>query len=129
MSRLLTVVSGVAAAAILTTGVAFACVPHVLSPSRPTAAAIAAAVRASPLTKQVPSDDYTVTGIRLSASDPAWAWVQLRPRVTTVGPADGIEHHTARGWKLAELGTFEVGCGLAPSRVLHDFGVACPPAP
>ncbi len=128
-ARLLTVASGVVAATILTMGVAFACGPRVFAPSRPTAAAIATAVRASPLTSQVPSDGYTVTGIRLAASDPAWAWVQLRPRVTTVGPADGIVHHTARGWQLAEVGTFEVGCGLAPSRVLHDFDVTCPPVP
>ncbi|WP_232235175.1 MULTISPECIES: hypothetical protein [unclassified Frankia] len=96
-------------------------------PSAGDADAIAEAVRTSSFTANVPPQNYEVTGTTLAASDPSWALTELRPTVADLDRAEGVLHHTGSGWELVQLGTYEVGCGVAPEAVLDDLGLQCPP--
>jgi hypothetical protein len=99
---------------------------HALTPSRADASAIAEAVRTSELTSQVPAGSYQVSGTRLAASDPAWAWTELRPTVDNLDRAQGVLHRTPQGWQLVQLGSYEVGCSITPAPVRADLGLECP---
>lgn len=90
------------------------------------AAAITDAIRHSELTSQVPADAYQVVGAKVSRSDPTWAWAQLLPVSDTVDRAQGVLHRTASGWSLVQLGSYEVGCSVAPSQVRADLALDCP---
>jgi hypothetical protein len=99
-----------------------------ITPSAADAAAIARAVKASPYTSAVPANQYEVTGTVLASSDPTWAYTELHPTVEDVDRAEGVLHRTSSGgWELVQLGTYELGCGVAPSAVLRDFHLECPP--
>jgi hypothetical protein len=98
-----------------------------LAPSVEDADAIAKAVRASQYTSAVPATNYEVTGTVLAGSDPTWAYTELHPTVEDLDRAEGVLHRTPTGWQLVQLGTYELGCGVAPSAVLDDFGLECPP--
>ncbi len=134
-------------AGVVTVGTAFACTgssavanastgvivspvrdAETVVPSTREADAIAEAVRTSPYTAQVPANEYKVAGTALASSDPSWAYTELHPTVADLDRAEGVLHRTDGGWKLVQLGTYEVGCGVAPSAVLDDFGLECPPA-
>ncbi len=97
------------------------------APSPKDADAIAEAVRDSEYTAAVPKTNYEVTGTVLAASDPSWAFIELEPTVGDLDRAEGVVHRTPAGWELVQLGTAEVGCDVAPSAVLDDFGLQCPP--
>ncbi|MCM3921302.1 hypothetical protein ND748_06380 [Frankia sp. AiPs1] len=103
-------------------------VAETVAPSARDADAIDRAVRASEYTAQVPAKDYEVAGTLLASSDPSWAYTELHPTVADLDRAEGVLHRTDGGWKLVQLGTYEVGCGVAPTAVLDDFGLECPPA-
>ena len=124
----LAAIGALVAVVAVTAGTAAARPSTTLLPSGYTAYAVAVAVRDSPLTSEVPDTQYTVEEIRLASSDPAWALVEIRPVSDTVGPAVGVVRQTAAGWHLAQLGSYEVGCGVAPADVLVDFELTCPPA-
>ncbi|WP_243407752.1 hypothetical protein [Frankia canadensis] len=96
-------------------------------PSAADAAAIVRAVKASPYTSAVPANQYEVTGTVLASSDPTWAYTELHPTVEDVDRAEGVLHRGTGGWELVQLGTYELGCGVAPEAVLRDFRLACPP--
>ncbi|MCM3887103.1 hypothetical protein [Frankia sp. R82] len=98
-----------------------------LAPSPADVSAIASAVKSSEYTSAVPANDYEVTGTVLAASDPTWAYTELHPTVEDYDRAEGVLHHTSGGWQLVQLGTYELGCGVAPADVLDDFGLECPP--
>ncbi|WP_052710928.1 hypothetical protein [Pseudofrankia sp. DC12] len=91
------------------------------------AAAIAAAIRHSDLTGQVPANAYQVVGAKLSRGDPTWAWARLIPVTDTIDQAQGVLHRTASGWQLVQLGSYEVGCSVAPAQVRADLALDCPP--
>jgi len=98
-----------------------------ITPSAADTAAIARAVKASPYTSAVPANQYEVTGTVLASSDPTWAYTELHPTVEDVDRAEGVLHRGTGGWELVQLGTYELGCGVAPDAVLHDFRLECPP--
>lgn len=108
--------------------------------SRSQASAVAEAVRSSPVggINRVPTGRYTVTNVRVSTVSPAWAMASVMPTkafrnrfqsatVVAVKPAG------TRRWVVVDLGSAEVGCGIAPDAVLADLlglksGEApCPP--
>jgi hypothetical protein len=84
---------------------------------------------------KVPKTHYRVTGERVSTVSSAWAKAEIVARpgfqsslqnasVIAVRPAGTNQ------WVVVDLGTAEVGCGIAPNKVLADlFGVKtpCPP--
>jgi hypothetical protein len=94
-------------------------------PSPAVAAAIADAVRTSPLTAAVPANDYEVVNTRIAASDPSWAWTELRPKVADVDRVEAVVHQVDGLWEVAQLGSYEVGCDVAPSQVIDDLDLSC----
>lgn len=84
--------------------------------------AISQAVHASPLTSAVPDGDYVVVGVRLSAHDEHWAGGMLEPRKQdALQPAGVLLHRVGDTWTVSDLGTAQLGCGIAPAAVLQDL--------
>ena len=87
--------------------------------------AIEGAVRSSPLTAGVDGSRYAVRDVRVSAADPAWAAARLAPVGADLEPAEVVLQQVDGRWEVADLGTAEVGCGVAPEAVLTDLGAVC----
>jgi hypothetical protein len=96
--------------------------------TRAQANAVAQAVKSSPVggINKVPTKRYVVTKVKISTVGKAWAMASLQPTkafrtrfqaasVVAVQPAG-----TSR-WVVVDLGTAEVGCGIAPNAVLADL--------
>jgi len=96
--------------------------------TRAQANAVTQAVRSSPVggINKVPTRRYTVTKVRISTVSKAWAMASLQPTkafrnsfqaasVVAVQPAG-----TGK-WVVVDLGSAEVGCGIAPNAVLADL--------
>ncbi|GAB94684.1 hypothetical protein BJY21_000544 [Kineosphaera limosa] len=91
----------------------------------PTQRAIAAAVRDSEVTADVPDDAYTVRSISV-AQGGRWATAMLVPNdPDEVDGAVVLVQRRSAHWHVADLGTFEVGCGIAPSLVLRELRLTC----
>lgn len=98
------------------------------SATRSQASAVAQAVRTSPVggIDKVPTKHYTVTKVKISTVSAAWAMASLVPAkgyrnkfqaatVVAVRPAGTSK------WVVVDLGTADVGCGIAPDAVLADL--------
>lgn len=89
--------------------------------------AIVKAVHDSPLTDAVPDTAYTVVDIRRSVSDPSWAAATVESRRPDLADhAFVVLHVDGRSWRVRDLGTLGVGCGIAPAPVLRDLDSSCP---
>lgn len=113
-----------AASILLPAGEALAST-HATSPQ---ASAVAKAIRSSPVDDidKVPTKRYSVTNVRISTVSKAWAMASLVPTKAyrnTFQPATAVAVKPAgtREWVVVDLGTAEVGCGIAPNRVLADL--------
>ena len=110
--------------------------------SRPATAAegraIVKAYRSSALgdVNRVPRANYRIVGIRVSKLAPAWATARQVPTPAaraTFQPAYGVLVRLARTpgaagpWVLVDVGSSEVGCRVAPRRVLTDLHLSCAP--
>jgi hypothetical protein len=94
-------------------------------PSSNERARISAAVYRSPLTSALPDSSYRVGGIRISTRGP-WARASVVPKKPTVQGGVGVLRKTARrGWRLRQIGSADVGCGIVPVAVLKDLGLGC----
>lgn len=92
------------------------------------ASAVARAVRSSHVEDidKVPTKRYTVTNVRISTVSKAWAMASLVP---TKAYRNSFQSATAvavrpagtHEWIVVDLGSAEVGCGMAPNRVLADL--------
>lgn len=72
----------------------------------------------------VPSSQFTVERLRVSRS--TWAAAKIVPeRSADLDPADVLVRRTKGTWKVIDLGTAEVGCGVAPAPVLATLGLRC----
>jgi hypothetical protein len=99
--------------------------------------ALTTAVHASPVggINKVPRSHYRVTGQRVSTVSKAWAIAQMvatPPSRTTFQNATVLAIRPAgtNGWVVVDVGTAEVGCGIAPNKVLADLfktKTPCPP--
>lgn len=96
-----------------------------LTPSPDVATAITDAVYTSPLTASVPATHYEVANSRLAASDQSWAWTELQPRADDVDRVEAVLHEVDGRWEVVQLGSFEVGCDVAPRQVLEDLELYC----
>jgi hypothetical protein len=90
--------------------------------------AVAKAVRTSPVDdiNKVATNRYSVTNVRISTVSKAWAMASLVPTKAyrnKFQPATAVAVKPAgtREWVIVDLGTAEVGCGIAPNRVLADL--------
>jgi hypothetical protein len=102
------------------------------------ARAIVTAYRSSPLgeVNRVPRANYRFVGIRVSKLARSWATARQVPTPAagaTFQPAYGVLVRVAttpRGagpWVLVDVGSSEVGCAVAPKRVLADLRLSCAP--
>jgi hypothetical protein len=98
------------------------------SASRSQATAVAQAVRSSPVggINKVPTSRYSVRRVRISTVSSAWAMASLVPTkaarnkfqastAVLVKPAGGSR------WVVVDVGSAQVGCGIAPNAVLADL--------
>jgi hypothetical protein len=82
--------------------------------------------------KQVPKSHYRVTGIRVSTVSHSWAKANMVARPGFVGSFQNAEVIAVRlsgtsRWIVVDVGTSDVGCGIAPDKVLADlFNVRTP---
>ena len=102
------------------------------------ARAIVKAYSSSPLgeVNQLPRANYRFVGIRVSKIAPSWAtaWQLPTPATgATFQPASGVLVRVAvtlKGagpWVLVGVGSSDVGCVVAPKRVLTDLHLGCAP--
>jgi hypothetical protein len=103
--------------------------PQAASASRaPTAleaARIGVAVHTSPLTVHLPDDAYFVTLMRVSTVGP-WARARIMPRPgRSVDAATVVLSRAGIGWRLRDVGTVDVGCGIVPFAVRRDLLLSC----
>ncbi|WP_432561008.1 hypothetical protein [Kineococcus sp. SYSU DK003] len=88
--------------------------------------AITQAVTTSEQTAAVPPADYRVTDVRVADSDTSWAAADLEPTdPAALDPATAVLQHVEGGWRVVDLGTAQVGCGLATPAVLEDLTLSC----
>lgn len=74
----------------------------------------------------VAASQFTVERVRVSRVNPSWAAAALVPkRSADLDPADVLVRRTKSTWVVSDLGTAEVGCGVAPRRVLGSLGLRC----
>jgi hypothetical protein len=92
------------------------------------ASAVAKAVRRSSVDDidKVPAKRYSVKDVRISTVSKAWAMASLVPTKAyrnTFQPATVVAVKPAgtREWVVVDLGTAQVGCGIAPNLVLSDL--------
>jgi hypothetical protein len=108
--------------------------------SRPAGAkerrALTNAVHVSPVgaINKVPKSHYRVTGQRVSTVSKSWAIAQLvaTPAFRTTfqdATVLAIRPAGTSGWVVVDLGTADVGCGIAPNKVLADLFKAKTPCP
>lgn len=83
---------------------------------------------------KVPTNEYTVTGARISSVSRSWASARL---VATSAFKSKFQNAfvvavklagTSR-WVVVDLGSAEVGCGIAPNKVLADLFKTNRPCP
>lgn len=102
--------------------------------ANPTDGGLRARARNARLTK-LPRNHYRVSGQRVSTVSKSWAIAQL---VATPAFRDSFQNATVlairpagtSGWVVVDVGTAEVGCGIAPNKVLADLfktKTPCPP--
>lgn len=96
--------------------------------SRSQANAVTQAVRSSPVggINKVPTRRYTVSKVRISTVSRAWAMASLIPTRAsrnTFQTASVLAVRLAgtRTWVVVDLGSAQVGCGIAPNAVLADL--------
>jgi len=110
------------------------------SATRSQANAVARAVRSSPVggINKVPTKRYAVRKVRISSVSTAWAMASLVPtkafrKTFQAVTAVAVKLAGTSRWVVVDLGSSEVGCGIAPNAVLADLlelksGEApCPP--
>jgi hypothetical protein len=89
------------------------------------AARIGVAVHTSSLTVHVPDNAYFVTLIRVSTVGP-WAKGRIMARPGhTVDAATVVLSRAGIGWRLRDVGTLDVGCGIVPLAVRRDLLLGC----
>ena len=110
------------------------------SATRAQSNAVAQAVKSSPVggINKVPTKRYTVTKVKISTVSPAWAMASLTPtrafrKNFQTATVVAVKLAGTSRWVVVDLGSSEVGCGIAPNAVLADLlalkgGEApCPP--
>lgn len=112
------------------------------APNRSEAATITRAVQNTPVADvdDIPTAQYRVTGIKVTTLPSrrfgAWSIAQITPtrrfRDTLQGATTILVRPAGtRDWTVVDVGTSEVGCGIAPDKVLRDLygtrGDVCPP--
>ncbi|TWE13109.1 hypothetical protein [Rudaeicoccus suwonensis] len=93
------------------------------SSTRSTDAAITTAILHSPLLGVVQPADIAVSDIHFASSDTSWAAALATPRNGQTDPAQVVLHKVGATWQVRDLGTYAVGCGIAPATVRAQLGL------
>jgi hypothetical protein len=128
-----------AATALAATVIALVCVASAgasRAPSSKQQKAIANAVLATKVAglNQVPKSHYRVTGVRISSVSSSWskAEVVARPGFQSTFQNAIVVAVRLAGtsqWVVVDLGSADVGCGIAPNKVLADLFSTKTPCP
>lgn len=86
-------------------------------------AAITTAILHSPLLGVVKPTDIAVSDIHFASSDSSWAAALATPRNGQTDPAQIVLHKVGATWQVRDLGTYAVGCGIAPANVRAQLGL------
>lgn len=87
-------------------------------------AAVTKAVHRSEFVEGIPTTAYRVVGLR-TAGD--WGRTTLVPTdKNQLDPAVVLVHKVKGAWTVADLGTAEVGCEVAPAATLKALQLTCP---
>jgi hypothetical protein len=75
---------------------------------------------------KVPTNEYTVTGVRISSVSKSWASARLvaTPAFKSKfqnGFVVAVKLAGTSRWVVVDLGSAQVGCGIAPNKVLADL--------
>jgi len=129
-----------AAPALLATGIAMLCAASASASRAPTSKeqkALTSAVLATHVAglNKVPKSHYRVTGERVSSVSSSWAKADVVARPgfqSTFQNATVVAVRLAGTgqWVVVDLGSAQVGCGIAPNKVLADLfstKTPCPP--
>ncbi|WP_019284521.1 hypothetical protein [Arsenicicoccus bolidensis] len=65
--------------------------------------------------------DWRVQRISLAPGAPTWARATVHPTRGQTDDATVLLHKVAGRWRVADLGTAQVGCGVAPVKVLRGL--------
>ena len=65
-----------------------------------------------------------VSNIRLSSHDPTYGVASVAAQ--GVGDAVAVVHRIGSAWTIVDVGSSEVGCGVAPRTILSDLDLSCP---
>jgi hypothetical protein len=106
------------------------------APTSQQRAALTSAVQASSVggINRIPRSHYRVTGPRVSSVSSSWATAQLTAQPafrTTFQNAIIVAVRPAgtQRWVVVDLGSADVGCGIAPDKVLADLFKTKTPCP
>lgn len=69
--------------------------------------------------------DWRVQRISLAPGAPTWARATVHPTRGQTDDATVLLHKVAGRWRVADLGTAQVGCGVAPVKVLRGLRLGC----
>lgn len=87
---------------------------------------ITTAILHSTLLGVVKPSNVAVGKIRFAGADHDWAGALATPKNGQTDPAQVLLQKTAGGWAVRDLGTFSVGCGIAPASVRTQLGLHGP---
>jgi hypothetical protein len=76
--------------------------------------------------QSVPRSHYTVTKAKISTVSSGWATADITPTKAAQATLQSayaffIQPAGTKSWVLVDLGSAEVGCGLAPNNVINDL--------
>lgn len=87
---------------------------------------ITTAILHSKLLGAVAPSDIAVSQIRFAGADHTWAGALATPKNGQTDPAQVLLRKTGNTWTVRDLGTFGVGCGIAPTLVRTQLGLHGP---
>jgi len=87
---------------------------------------ITAAILHSKLLGAVKPSNVAVSQIRFAGADHTWAGALATPKNGQTDPAQVLLHKSGSTWTVRDLGTFSVGCGIAPTAVRSQLGLHGP---
>lgn len=124
----ITLAATMGAGAVTTAGSAQAA--STTQPSASTKAAIAQAIKRSPLVGDVAPDLLLVTKTRLAKTDHSWAAAQIAIRNSDSGEAQVLLKRINGRWQVRDLGTDQIGCQIAPKPIRNQLSLwdNCVPA-
>lgn len=87
---------------------------------------IADAIRSSNMLGDVKPTNVTISQVKFAGAGHAWAAALATPKNGQTDPAQVLLQKSGSTWKVRDLGTAFVGCGIAPRAVRTTLGLHGP---